>query len=115
MPRTYKPVETKAVQWAKVLKLIEDEGNAAISIRELARRLGDEEVTPELEKSITLLQRQGKVRVMMGRDKATNRPARVVQPVSLEPTKRETLGGKYRDDQPESEAGEADSSEGWSR
>lgn len=112
MPREYKPVDVRAVQWAKVYAIIEEEGTAAISLKALAGKLGLDEVTPELQKSITLLQRQGRIRVMLGRCEETKRPTTVVQPISLEPTVRERLAGADRVEQTEDET---DPSEGGTR
>ena len=98
MPRTYKPVEVTAIQWAKVLRLIVDEGNAGIALSALATKLGLESVTAELEKSITILQRRGDVRLMMGRDPNTKRPTRFVQSISSEPSLRERAGGVRKPD-----------------
>lgn len=79
----YRPVEVKAVQWARVHKLISAAGIRGIAVSELAVRLGLGSVTPELEKSLSLLRRQGRIRESIGKG-PNGHPCHFVQSVDVD-------------------------------
>ena len=85
MPR--KPVEVKAIQWAKVFKVINDAGRAGIGVRDLAEEFDVEPDSPELLKAIELLTRQRRIRVSTGyvgnAEKGTRTIGRIVQALAV--------------------------------
>lgn len=80
MARDYKPVSVKAIPWARVYKHIREHGAAGVAVYDLADELDVERGHPPLEKALTLLLLQGRVRVSVGRSKS-GMTCRVVQAV----------------------------------
>jgi hypothetical protein len=76
----YVPVDVKAIQWAKVLKVIDAEGASGIPVYDLAEQFDVPPSSPELEKTVDLLLKQGKVRVSMGFNDSAM-PCRIIQAV----------------------------------
>ena len=66
--KKYVPVPVKSLQWARVFKEIDIYGSVGISVYKLAKELGVDSSSAELEKSIDLLQKQRRIRVSMGVD-----------------------------------------------
>jgi hypothetical protein len=63
--------------WAKVHKIIRDEKSKSIAIYDLAEKLHMEPSSSGLEHTLSILQRQGKVKFAMGKSLNGN-PCRVV-------------------------------------
>ena len=76
----YVPVDVKAIQWAKVLKVINGSGASGIPIYDLARRFDVPPSSPELEKTVKLILKQGRVRVSMGFNES-GMPCRIIQSI----------------------------------
>jgi hypothetical protein len=78
----YKPVEVKAVQWAKVYKEIQQHGHEGLSIYRLAEIFRLAKDSPELAKTLELLLEQGRVRISLGL--SNGMPCRFVQALKPE-------------------------------
>ena len=74
----YVPVEVKAIQWAKALKVINGSGTAGMSVYDLARIFDVPPASPALEKTVSLLLQQGRVRISMGFSES-GMPCRIIQ------------------------------------
>ena len=88
MVRDYKPVEVKAMPWAKLLALIEPHGTKGIALFDLAKDLKIALDDAAFQRGIDYLLKQGRIRLMMGHAKS-GMPCRVVQVVAPEISRRE--------------------------
>jgi len=68
MVRKYKPVEVKAIQWARLLKMIQ-ENPKGVAVYDLAEELGIGKGDESLEKGLRQLMEQRKIKWVIGRSK----------------------------------------------
>ena len=76
------PTDVKAIQWAKVFKMIRKFGHNGVAVYRLAGILKVPKSSVELEKSLELLQAQGRVRLSLGLTKS-GMPCRFVQATDI--------------------------------
>jgi len=70
MVRNYKPVDVRAIHWAKLFKAIQASGQAGVAVYDLEDEFGVPRHDASMAKGLEQLEQQGRIRRSVGRSRA---------------------------------------------